>query len=81
MGGDEFASLLPRTGIARAEQIAARVLAAIRGAGAPQTLTATIGIAALNEGPRRAMLEADLALYRAKASGGDSIGLPDQEPS
>ncbi len=78
LGGDEFASLLPNTGIAEAEQVAARVLDAIRETGS-KGLTATIGVAALGEGPRRAMLAADLALYRAKAGGGDSIGVAGEE--
>jgi len=74
LGGDEFAALLPHTGIAEAEKVAGRVLAAVRSIGGEATLTATIGLAPLFGGPRRAMLEADLALYRAKADGGDSIG-------
>jgi MerR family transcriptional regulator, light-induced transcriptional regulator len=79
LGGDEFASLLPRTGILEAERIAYRVLGAIRTAGRNEALTATIGVAVLREGPRRAMLEADLALYRAKATGGNSIALASQD--
>jgi diguanylate cyclase (GGDEF)-like protein len=75
LGGDEFASLLPRTGIQEAKGVATRVLGAIKTAGGREKLTATIGVAALREGPRRAMLEADVALYRAKASGGDSVGV------
>jgi diguanylate cyclase (GGDEF)-like protein len=75
LGGDEFASLLPNTDIAEAERIALRVLAAVRAAGSDEEVTATIGVAALGEGPRRAMLEADLALYRMKARGGDSVGI------
>jgi diguanylate cyclase (GGDEF)-like protein len=81
LGGDEFASLLPHTGTQEAKQIATRVLSAIRTAAGQEALTATIGVAALREGPRRAMLDADLALYRAKADGGDSIGLADQDSS
>ncbi len=77
LGGDEFASLLPKTEMAEAEKIAGRILAAVRTLGAESALTATIGLAPLHGGPRRAMLEADLALYRAKAEGGDSIGLAD----
>jgi MerR family transcriptional regulator, light-induced transcriptional regulator len=80
LGGDEFASLLPRTDLLEAQRIAARVLDAIRTIGSREGLTATIGVAALQEGPRRAMLEADLALYRAKAAGGDSVGLSDAAP-
>jgi diguanylate cyclase (GGDEF)-like protein len=75
LGGDEFASLLPHTGIAEAEKVADRILGAVRSIAGEATLTATIGLAPLHGGPRRAMLEADLALYRAKAAGGDSIGL------
>jgi GGDEF domain-containing protein len=59
--------------------VARRILAAVRTIGGEATLTATIGLAPLRGGPRRAMLEADLALYRAKAAGGDSIGVADRE--
>ena len=79
LGGDEFASLLPRTEIKEAELVATRALGAIRAVGGREALTATIGVAALREGPRRSMLEADLALYRAKAGGGDSISVADQD--
>jgi diguanylate cyclase (GGDEF)-like protein len=75
LGGDEFALLMPGTSVAEAEKVAARVLEAIREVGSREGLTATIGIASLREGPRRAMLDADLALYRAKEDGGDSIGV------
>jgi diguanylate cyclase (GGDEF)-like protein len=79
LGGDEFALLLPSTEVTAAQQVAARVLEAIRAAGSGEGLTATIGIASLQEGPRRAMLDADLALYRAKENGGDSIGVAVQD--
>lgn len=79
LGGDEFAALLPRTEIAEAEKVASRTLAAIRTIGGEAALTATIGLAPLRGGPRRAMLEADLALYGAKADGGDSIGVANRE--
>ena len=79
LGGDEFASLLPHTGIAEAEKVAGRILAAVRTIGGEASLTATIGLAPLCGGPRRAMLEADLALYRAKADGGNSIGIADRD--
>lgn len=75
LGGDEFALILPHTGMIAAAKIAERLLAAIRLAGGAESLTATVGVAPLDEGPRRAMLEADLALYRAKAEGRDSIGV------
>lgn len=79
LGGDEYASLLPHTEIAEAEKVAGRVLAAIRAIGGEAALTATIGLAPLRGGPRRAMLDADLALYKAKAAGGDSIWVADRE--
>jgi diguanylate cyclase (GGDEF)-like protein len=79
LGGDEFASLLPHTEIAEAETVASRILAAVRAIAGEATLTATIGLAPFCGGPRRAMLEADLALYRAKADGGDSIGIADRD--
>jgi diguanylate cyclase (GGDEF)-like protein len=79
LGGDEFASLLPHTKIAEAEKVAGRILAAVRTIGGESMLTATIGLAPLLGGPRRAMLDADLALYKAKADGGDSIGIADRE--
>jgi MerR family transcriptional regulator, light-induced transcriptional regulator len=78
LGGDEFALLLSRTDLVEAAEVAERVLAAIRSAGARQALTATIGVAPLLAGPRRAMLEADVALYRAKAGGGDSVASAEQ---
>jgi diguanylate cyclase (GGDEF)-like protein len=79
LGGDEFASLLPNTEIAEAQKVASRILAAVREIAGEAALTATIGLAPLLKGPRRAMLDADLALYRAKAAGGDSIGIADHD--
>ena len=78
LGGDEFGLILPHTEIAAAERIAARLLSAIRQACAEESVTATVGVAPLDKGPRRAMLEADLALYRAKGEGGDSVGVAEQ---
>ena len=78
LGGDEFATLLPHTETAEAERVAGRILAAVRAIGGKAKLTATIGLAPLTDGPRRAMLDADLALYKAKADGGDSIRIADR---
>lgn len=75
LGGDEFALLLPKAETAEAEEIAERVLVAIRKAGNEASVTATIGIAPLAGDPRHTMLEADLALYAGKAAGGDQIGV------
>lgn len=79
LGGDEFALLLPRAETAAAEEIAERVLVAVRRAGKEASVTATIGIAPLAGDPRHAMLEADLALYEGKAAGGDRIGVKGAE--
>lgn len=75
LGGDEFALLLARTDPAQAQEIAARVLEAIGSAPSVEPLSATIGLARLDGGPRRAMLDADLALYRAKGAGGNRVEL------
>ncbi|HEX3239781.1 MAG TPA: diguanylate cyclase [Solirubrobacterales bacterium] len=79
LGGDEFALILPHTETSAGEAIAGRLLEAIRLTGGEESLTATVGVAPLDKGPRRAMLEADLALYRAKAEGGDSIGVAEPD--
>lgn len=79
LGGDEFALILPHTETSAAEKVAGRLLGAIRLASGTESLTATVGVAPLDKGPRRAMLEADLALYRAKAEGGNAIGVAEAE--
>ncbi len=71
LGGDEFALLLVRTDLAAAKQVADRVLCAIRSGAKDTAVSATIGIAPLHGSPRQALHEADLALYRAKAAGGN----------
>jgi diguanylate cyclase (GGDEF)-like protein len=78
LGGDEFALLLPHTDISEAAEVAARVLAAISAAGTEASVTATIGIAPLDGDPRHTMLEADLALYGAKAAGRNQVGVADE---
>ncbi len=79
LGGDEFALILPHTETGAGGTIAGRLLEAIRLASSEEALTATIGVAPFEKGPRRAMLEADLALYRAKAEGGNSIGVAEPD--
>jgi diguanylate cyclase (GGDEF)-like protein len=76
-GGDEFAILLPRTGVNPAAQVARRVRRAIKEhpivAG---TLTASAGVAChpVHATSKEALVAAaDAALYRAKDSGGDTI--------
>jgi diguanylate cyclase (GGDEF)-like protein len=74
-GGDEFAILLPRTGIGQAVKIAHRVRLGIK----EQTLlagslTASAGVACypLHAADKSALISAaDAALYRAKGAGGN----------
>jgi diguanylate cyclase (GGDEF)-like protein len=77
LGGDEFVVLI-ESDVARpgAEIVAARLLEALRwpfklaASEDPVTVSASIGIAEADEqGPDELLRDADLALYRAKASG------------
>jgi diguanylate cyclase (GGDEF)-like protein len=85
-GGEEFVMLLPQTRAVDAFRIADRVRAHIArlpiyADGTPGServaVTASIGVAALDNGSRRELTEllaaADAALYRAKASGRDQV--------
>ncbi len=73
-GGDEFAIVLPRTGIGQAVQVADRVLVAIEEYTASAgSLTASAGVAGhpLHAADKSGLIAAaDAALYRAKAAGG-----------
>jgi diguanylate cyclase (GGDEF)-like protein len=73
VGGDEFAVILPESGIAQADQLYRRIDAAIgaRPIGQVQQLTLSAGVAELNENDdARSLFErADEALYRAKEAG------------
>jgi diguanylate cyclase (GGDEF)-like protein len=69
LGGDEFAALLPRTGVADAEALAERLRAEVQNVGTDASVTASVGIAMLEDDVRRALLRADVALYEAKNSG------------
>ncbi len=79
LGGDEFAIVLPRTGPARALQVAGRVLAASRKApGLSSTsarVTLSIGVGWLPAPTSAVDLVglADTALYAVKAAGGDGV--------
>jgi hypothetical protein len=82
-GGEEFVMLLPQTRAPDALRIAERVRAhvarlPITGPGGERiTVTASIGVAALDAGSSRQLTDllaaADAALYRAKASGRDQV--------
>jgi diguanylate cyclase (GGDEF)-like protein len=72
-GGDEFAALLPRTDLREAEALAERLRARVQDAGADASVTASIGVAMLEDDVRRALLRADVALYEAKNSGRNMV--------
>ena len=85
-GGEEFSLLLPQTRAVDAFRIAERVRANIAGlsiiapgasGGERVHFTVSIGVAALDSGSRRELVElmaaADAALYQAKAGGRDQV--------
>jgi diguanylate cyclase (GGDEF)-like protein len=72
-GGDEFAALLPSTDMVEAEALAERLRARVQGAGSDASVTTSIGVAMLKSDVRRALLQADLALYEAKNSGRNMV--------
>jgi diguanylate cyclase (GGDEF)-like protein len=90
-GGDEFAMLLPETGVARAEEVAKKLITAMdqkRVALAMQvyTLRASIGVAVFPKHAREAeelLRRADAAMYEAKRAGGGTWRMsapgPDRE--
>ena len=81
-GGDEFALLLPRTGLAGALRLAEKVRAAVaepsfRVDGADLRVTMSLGVATHPEHGRsekELKAAADTALYRAKRAGGNRVG-------
>lgn len=72
-GGDEFAALLPGTEPSEAVALAERLRARVQDAGADASVTASIGVAMLEDDLRRALLRADVALYEAKNSGRNMV--------
>jgi diguanylate cyclase (GGDEF)-like protein len=73
LGGDEFAALLPRTGVAEAKLLAERLRESVEDAGSGDSVTASIGVAMLEDDVRRALLQADVALYEAKNAGRNTV--------
>ncbi len=73
LGGDEFAALLPRTGPGEAEALAERLRGSVEDAGSGDSVTASIGVAMLEDDVRRALLHADVALYDAKNAGRNTV--------
>jgi diguanylate cyclase (GGDEF)-like protein len=83
LGGEEFALIMPETGLAKARAIVERILAALRetamacpGA-APFRVTCSVGLACRKgpgeTGARELYALADKALYEAKALGKDRV--------
>lgn len=72
-GGDEFAALLPRTDLSEAQALAGRLRAQVQDAGSDASVTASLGVAMLEDDVRRALLRADVALYEAKNSGRNTV--------
>jgi MerR family transcriptional regulator, light-induced transcriptional regulator len=69
-GGDEFAALLPATGIADAHRLAERLRQAVEASDPEDPVTVSIGVTTIEgDDLRRALLQADSALYEAKNSG------------
>ena len=88
VGGEEFAILLPQTGLVAAAEVAERLRAAVeqdsvpRPDGAPLRITISIGVAALQgaESLDTLVSRADTALYQAKRAGRNRVRiLPDGE--
>ena len=82
IGGEEFAILLPGTGLLRARKLLERIVAAVRDAAvvcgdATLSVTMSVGLAGYRgkKVPDRALImeEADQAMYRAKRAGKDRI--------
>ncbi|MDN4038890.1 GGDEF domain-containing protein [Massilia sp. YIM B02443] len=84
LGGEEFAMMLPATGLEAAVQAANRLRLAVRAAtvitsGPSYTMTVSIGVVVLdpNEDLGDALARADHALYAAKREGRDRVEIGD----
>jgi diguanylate cyclase (GGDEF)-like protein len=84
-GGEEFAIILPETGLAEAQQLAERLRTGIAslgtdtGMGDSVTVTTSIGIAVSTDAtsPMELLTQADRNLYRAKRDGRNRVRGPD----
>jgi diguanylate cyclase (GGDEF)-like protein len=78
VGGDEFAVILPRTDLRVAGVIGERICESVR-KDSPLPVSVSIGMAALREDTRSAVLAADSALYEAKTGGRDRVAGPSHD--
>jgi diguanylate cyclase (GGDEF)-like protein len=88
LGGDEFAIVLPRCPIAAAERvghdlaIVVRETPAARIGGRDRHVAISVGVARFGQDadrtPTELLMEADLAMYRAKAQGGNGVEVFDE---
>jgi two-component system, cell cycle response regulator len=77
-GGEEFLVLLPDTDLERAQLVAERLRATVAAMETPLPalageVTVSIGVASTTDSPRRLLVDADAALYQAKAAGRNRI--------
>jgi diguanylate cyclase (GGDEF)-like protein/PAS domain S-box-containing protein len=87
LGGDEFGVLLPAASPVQARRVAEVLAEAVRDhaplvAGQPVKLSTSIGIACFGQGqadPDQLLAAADLAMYDAKETGRDRIGMASAE--
>ena len=89
LGGDEFAIVLPGCPVDQARHIATELLrtlneeAAVQIAGTERRITASIGVASFGPGSESTadglLVEADLAMYRAKNRGRAGVEVFDEE--
>ena len=87
LGGDEFGVLLPRATLPEARTVATDILRVMRDEAYVEVCerrvraTASVGVAAVDPSaeltPQELLVEADLAMYEAKETGRDRVGLVD----
>ena len=78
LGGDEFAVLLPVEYGPRAKLVAEALVGVVRERGAAVGVTASIGVAALDDevvSGEELLVRADRAMYEAKAAGRDGVAV------